>query len=178
MTIRKPLVLNSGQIQQLQSGDTLDVFPTGSIYIQVASAASNTDATALPSSESPATLFGGTWTEMWDDEAIALITQGDYHASEGQNSGRTNGLQVDQFQSWQGGVYKNSKWYYGAPTGSTERYHTVNNAANYSECQFNTGQQGDSMRLRAVNDGTHGDIREGYATRPKNRLMIIWKRTA
>lgn len=27
-------------------------------------------------------------------------------------------------------------------------------------------------------DGSYGDILAGYATRPQNRLFIIWKRTA
>jgi hypothetical protein len=71
------------------------VRPVGSQYIQYPANASNNYATAFPVAERPATLFGGTWVELWEDEAIFFRTGGTKTAE----LDRTSGKQADDFKS-------------------------------------------------------------------------------
>ena len=155
--------------------------PIGSSYTQYPDADSNVAAAAFPTSKAPAALFGGTWTKQWNTEATYFRTQGDPDASETENDNRTNGLQPDQFQDWQAGVDADStgaKEYWGL--SSTRDYVSTNdsNVTGYTKLNAGTSGQGDSKGIIPKNDGTHGDPRTGYTTQVKNRIIIVWKRTA
>ena len=63
-------------------------YPVGCYYVQFPNASSNTDSAEFPTSQRPATLFGGTWVEQWSTESVFFRTRGTLS-----DSGRTNGSQ-------------------------------------------------------------------------------------
>lgn len=144
-----------------ESGIALLAHPIGTQYVQHASVASNDVSVACPSSEAPAVLFGGTWTKLWSIEATYFRTEGDPDVSEGQDVHRTNGSEPDRMQGFAIIFhYRNSAGSGGSPHGLPE------SLTQYTEDRLPT------------TDGTHGTPRTGYTTQVKNRIMIIWKRTA
>lgn len=146
----------------------LDFFyPVNSgVYVQYPIAESNDEAIAFPVAERPATKFGGTWTELYDDENIFFRTKGtDYQP-------RTNGLSADQMQRI---------------TGSFDLIGIEYNVSNVLAGAFSQAQSS-----RAVGGGHATDryspivtfdsanspnARTGAVTEPRNRLFKIWLRT-
>lgn len=174
-----PLIVNSQvKINNLNS-DLLDgwhlsdilnyVYPVGCFYTQYPSVASNDKNIAFPISDEPATLFGGTWTQVWNTDAVVFRTEGTPIESE--TSGRTNGLQTDQFQ----GHYVSMG--YGSAGLSNGSYGifvddysgTVNGWEHYGAYWRN---------LELVTNPIYGTLRCGAETRARNRLVKIWRRTA
>jgi len=137
------------------------VYPVGSYYVQYPDASSNTDATEFPTSQRPATLFGGTWTEQWSTESIFFRTRGTLSDTD-----RASGSQADAMQGHWHQAYDHSAvgsyadtWVYGDKA---------------SESSAIAG-----ARVReAVTDGSHGTPRIAAETRVSNRRIKIWKRTA
>lgn len=133
-------------------------------FIQYPIAASNDIAVAFPVAQRPATRFGGTWTRIYETEAIHWKTEGDFHVSETQNDSRTNGKQTHQTQ---------------------EHIHQVSTFTNTASTTYPNRITGEgfnpvgTMDITAqIDDGTHGAPLTGYETRPQNRIMLLWKRTA
>lgn len=147
-----------------------NMHPVGSFYIQFPDADSNTTETAFPSSKSPATLFGGTWEAQWETEGIFFKTQGDpLTQTNGELNNRTDGLQTDMMQGHFHNVLAS-----GAKivvlSGSGERTFTLSGGS-LTTSSFSTVNA-------AVQDGTNGTPRIGKETRGRNRMIIVWKRTA
>jgi hypothetical protein len=92
-----------------------EAHPVGSQYIQYPANASNDYAEAFPVAERPATLFGGTWTTLWETEAIFFRTGGTQAAE----SDRTFGWQSSMFGSHTHGV----QCHYSYDTGRPAYYH-------------------------------------------------------
>ena len=130
------------------------VYPVGCYYTQYPNASSNTDATEFPTSQRPATLFGGTWAEQWATESVYFRTRGALS-----DTGRTNGKQEDAFQG-----HKHAK------DGATLK--TGGNIAN-GGTYWGDGSIGDP-----ITDGTNGTPRTAAETRTVNRRIKVWKRTA
>jgi hypothetical protein len=65
--------------------------PVGTYYTQYPATASNDYAAAFPASERPASLFGGTWSIVWDTEKVFFRTGGGQEAEDN----RANGYQGD-----------------------------------------------------------------------------------
>lgn len=145
------------------------VFPVGSFYVQYPNENSDTDATAFPSSLRPATLFGGTWEEQWSTEAVFFRTRGGPVDAETDN--RTNGLQTDQLQNVSGSFPVPMRVNGGEGTTSGCFISTVpGNIKNATQTDVTTG--------RLIEFSLSETGRAGNETRPRNRLMKVWKRTA
>lgn len=132
-------------------------YPVGSYYSQFPDASSNTDATEFPTTQRPATLFGGTWAEQWSTESIFFRTRGTLS-----DTGRVNGKQEDQGQG---------------------HIHNGRVISTYLTASGGTGSTGVSVTTidpvsGPVTDGTNGTPRNGTETRAVNRRIKIWKRTA
>lgn len=136
------------------------VYPVGSYYVQYPDASSNTDSTEFPTSQRPATLFGGTWAEQWSTESVYFRTRGTLS-----DNGRTNGKQEDAMQG-----HRHSTTLYVAETGA---YTDTTFGRGRNTSYTSTGTIGDP-----VSDGTHGTPRLESETRVVNRRIKVWKRTA
>jgi len=146
-------------------------WPVGSFYWQPPSAESNTKATAFPTAEEPGELFGGTWEQRYHDEGIFFKTEGDpLSQTDGENNVRTTGLQTDGFQ---GHKVQSS---HSADGTSLGNYTSGNYSIPWSPNPNGTAQNVDNQSLIA--DSTNGTPRIGKETRPRNRLMKLWYRTA
>lgn len=155
-----------------------DAHPIGTVYIQPATEASNTVATALPSSQAPASLFGGTWDLLWEDEVIALMTEGDYNASELQNAGRTNGLQTDQMQRIQGSFAIRCGDSLDVILSASGVFSEADGGSAVTAQMSGTTKNRHTVSFDSNGSTSYNGARTGYATRPKNRLMRIWERTS
>jgi hypothetical protein len=130
-----------------------EAHPVGSQYIQYPDNASNDYAEAFPVENRPETLFGGTWTTLWETEAIFFRTGGTQAAE----SDRSTGKQSSMFGSHVHGL----QCHYSYDTGHPVHYH-------------------DARRDPTWNDVStlYTDYAGGAETRPVNRRFIIWKRVA
>lgn len=138
------------------------VYPVGCYYTQYPDASSNTDAIEFPTSQRPATLFGGTWAEQWATESVYFRTRGTLS-----DTGRTSGKQADAFQGHRMGPLSpntNIVQYSGTGGGGALSAGTTTNT---------TASTGDP-----VTDGTNGTPRTAAETRAVNRRIKVWKRTA
>ena len=90
-------------IDEAIAAKTLADYPIGDIYVQYPVAESDTETTAFPTALRPATKFGGTWSELYDDENVFFRTKG----TNGQT--RTNGLSLDQMQRIIGSTGSNAR---------------------------------------------------------------------
>lgn len=133
------------------------IYPVGSFYVQYPDAASNTDATAFPSAKRPATMFGGTWVEIFNTEGIVFQTAG-YDGA-----GRTAGLMNDQMQ----GHYTS---FHGSAGGSGN-YPVFVGLGARSSSEISGIEE-------PITDGVNGAPRTGTKTSHSNRLAKYWKRTA
>lgn len=151
-------------------------YPVGSYYIQFPDANSNDSEVAFPTSQSPANLFGGTWTRVWDNEGVFFRTEGDPYG-EGQNHMRTNGKQLDTTQSHRHVSGTMRIW--DAITGL---YGDIPNAV--VNIRYPVARYTDSLTSADLDytsglvQETGGSPRTGYETRPLNRIIRVWKRTA
>lgn len=152
-------------LDTINSAITDVVHPVGSFYVQFADANSNTTATAFPDAYAPATLFGGTWAKQWDTEGISFKTEGDVLSqTNGELNNRTNGLQTDMLQG---------HWHNFYAVASIAGYGGVYEVPGSSPAALHV----DAVRV-AISDGTNGTPRLGKETRPRNRMIRVWKRTA
>lgn len=150
----------------------LSPFPVNSFYIQIPSVESNTKATAFPTADEPATLFGGTWTQIYEDEGIFFRTEGDiYSQTSGENNNRTNGMQTDLMQG-------HLHWNGVCMTATTFFVNTTRSANPGSEGTGSSGSGYEGKTSAEIDDLTNGTPRVGKEIRPLNRLIKVWRRTA
>ena len=138
--------------------DTL--YPIDSTYLQFPIAGSNTILTALPSSQNPATLYGGTWEEIWNTEAVFFRTEGK-HLEAAETTNRTDGKQDDYSQSHLHEIY-------GEALADEAGNFEVRGAGNASGVSSSAPKT----------DSSYGTPRAGLENYPVNRIIKIWKRTA
>lgn len=143
-------------------------YPVGSYYVQYPDASSNTDSTEFPTSQRPATLFGGTWAEQWATESVFFRTRG-----ADSDDGRVNGLQLDQMQQIVG-------YFEG---GGLFRSTLVDASGPFSQgvsasLNINTGTGTNTSQRVNFDSAASPGARAGAETRSKNRRIKIWKRTA
>lgn len=141
----------------------LAVYPIGSYYTQYPDASSNTDATEFPTTQRPATLFGGTWAEQWATESIYFRTRGTLS-----DSGRTNGLQQDAFQGHQ------HNWAIGY--SGSQVIDSV--GASFNSLQTNKAEFIAKTKNTIADTLGNGTPRIDTETRTVNRRIKVWKRTA
>jgi hypothetical protein len=140
-------------------------YPVGSYYTQYPDASSNDDATEFPTSQRPATLFGGTWAEQWPTESVYFRTRGTLS-----DTNRTNGKQEDQYQGhWHQifGLGGSGTTVYGY-SGTISKERSTKDPAVFPN----------AIAADPVTDGTYGTPRTGAETRAVNRRIKVWKRTA
>jgi len=156
-------------IDEAIAAKTLADYPIGDIYVQYPVAESDTETTAFPTALRPATKFGGTWSELYDDENVFFRTKG----TDGQL--RTTGLSEDQMQKITGtfSVFAGMLNTAGAQ-GAFSILNVVSvrtpngTGTGYSEASFDSAN---SPNARVSTDTT------GF-TEPRNRLFKVWIRTA
>lgn len=141
--------------------------PIGFLYTQYATSDSDDLSVAFPTDESPANLFGGTWELLWDNEGV------DFHTEGYNGEPRTNGLQNDHLQDFQGNVGWFGMAYHGWSTGvlrtsgqHPQFVHDVIGSSNSGQLYY--------LYLRLG----YQNIRRGSRTSDRNRLMRIWRKTA
>lgn len=146
-------------------------YPVGSYYTQYPAAESNDVASAFPSSESPASLFGGTWEERFSGEATFFRTGGN-------DSGRSNGLQDSANKSHDHTVRatanKSHSGRYANNLTGTGRVGpgTTANYASYPD-GWGSGYIAAAATTSEASTSTFSS-----ESRPINRVIKIWRRTA
>lgn len=139
---------------------TVCPFAINTVIAQYPTASSNTINTAFPVAERPAALYGGTWTQIYNTDAVFFRTEGDFHESDAQNTNRTDGKQTHQAQS-------HAHYSYTRSGGSG--YNTGDGYA-YGTLSIETSNE--------ITYGPYGTPLIGYENRPQNRIFLLWKRTA
>jgi len=161
------------------------VYPVGSFYVQYPDANTNTTADAFPDAKSPAVLFGGTWAKQWETEGSFFRTEGTPISGETETTNRTDGRQTDSFMAHHHAT-TNPTHNHPVAAGTNFLYndgskHAAAGSNVYGGTRLanTTGNRATAVTADdAETDGSHGTPRTGYETRPMNRLVRIWKRTA
>ncbi len=171
-------------------------YPVGSYYVQYESVASNKSAEAFPINRSPAVLFGGDWQEQWQYESIFFRTSGTL-ANENrvdgfQNyatqrmKGDTTDAQVDYLEMGKGnsGVFDSYLTWIGTDNGRDSDpvtrayfdlsgyYHDDKEKELFRNKEYELelekrGKVVDPKKMVFVSD---------LETRPRNRIIKVWKR--
>ena len=134
-----------------------EAWPIGSVYTQ------------YPGEDDPATLLGGSWTRLFENEGVFFRTEG------GEASSFGSGVQNDQMQRIVGS-YGNSRTGDGfefnvsgafsiGPSGATNSREGSETGASFEFDSANSP----NARASSTTDGE---------TRPKNRTIRVWKKTA
>ena len=136
----------------------LAVRPVGTVYWQPAD---DSGSFGTGTEFEPGTLFGGTWTRLWNGG------DGEFPKAEGGSGGqtRTSGLQPDQTQGHKHGTNGSV---YDRPGGSATHYASGSTLADNFRLEITT----------PTTDGVNGTPRTGTVTEPTNREFKLWKRTA
>lgn len=142
------------------------VYPVGSFYVEYPDAESNDDAVEFPVAQRPANIFGGTWSEQWSTESVFFRTRGT-----DSDSGRSNGHQGHAFQS-HGHRLQSGR-------NDNGQYHAAGSATGHVGAGFSQNFDAGSGWIREpVTEGGNGVPQLDVETRPSNRRIKIWKRTA
>jgi len=132
-------------------------WPVGAYYTQFSEADGS-----FSSAKSPSALFGGTWALRFNTESVFFRTEGALAAAD-----RSSGVQEDAFQGhWheQWGRLAND-------VGSTVPTPGFENPS--------TVKADVAGAIRSpISDGVNGEPRTAAETRPRNRLIRVWERTA
>ena len=154
--------------------DSLTAYPVDSQYIQVASVNSNTESVAFPVDERPATIYGGTWTQLWDSEGVFFRTEGTGATAD--NAGRVNGQQPDQMQRLEGTGFR----YGGGGTSTSMTFTGVfsRGGASGGSIRYDTsGNTGVLVNFDSANSpNARASATTAGETRSVNRLIKIWIR--
>jgi len=158
---------NTVLLELLSNDEIIDlVYPVGSQYTMYAVAASDDLSVAFPTAKQPATLFGGTWTQLWETDGVFFRTEG--RPADGNI---TNGKQDDQMQQITGSF--DAVWTGSTITGGV--FSTTGGTAN----RASTGSNGtQDISFDSADSTAQGGARTGGTTYPVNRLFRIYERTA
>ncbi len=142
------------------------VYPVGSFYMQFPDANSNDLSIAFPAKFSPAQLFGGTWEEQWPNESVFFRTGGARS-----NEARSSGLQdyatkrLTGYTPWFQVDYNHRG---GGRDGVFGKHENRGGGTD-------SGNSGDTT-TRAFFDSNNQSLSSDTETRPRNRLIKVWKR--
>ena len=131
--------------------------PVGATFIQ------------FPGEPAPNSLFGGSWSAIFDNESVFFRTPG------GEASSFGGGIQSDQMQRITGHVGRRGMLFGGSPSsqsGALFRDGARKSQAALTGEQNNIGISFDSARTARTSSSTSGE------TRVKNRTIRVWKRTS
>lgn len=152
-------------------------YPVGSYYVQYPDASSNTDSTEFPTSQRPATLFGGTWAEQWSTASVFFRTRGTLSDTDRSSGLQDSGLQGHDHKIWvqtiDGSGSSNNRIRDDSGLVSID-------AARTSGYQ-NIATWASNRRLMsgyAADDVPNGTPKIAAETRVVNRRIKVWKRTA
>ena len=157
------------------------MYPVGSTYEQYPSVASNIESTAFPTTETPASLYGGTWSEIWDTESVFFRTEGTDVAFTDNGSAataRVNGLAKDKVQRIIGDV---NNWRYSSMSFFLSANNAFSVTANAVNASFGvpggSGTKLDKFSFRNYNSvNSRVTTTTSGSTEPRNRLFKIWVR--
>jgi len=142
------------------NGSVLGSLPVGSTYIQ------------MPGEATPSSLFGGTWTLLFNNEGIFFRTEGGNASSFG------GGIQSDELKSHTHSGSTNSA---GAHTHNSGVSYGSGNGLNSAFARESTVQNLTPVITGSAGAHTHTvtiNATGGAETRPRNRTVRVWKRTA
>jgi hypothetical protein len=148
-----------------------DAWPAGSFYTQYPLAGQSTIANMFPSSGSPATLFGGTWTEMYAGEKVFFM--GGLSSVE---SNRSSGIQQDAIRNITGQfeALPQSADNAGFIRNGSGAFTVVKISGYWSSAQLiQPDRYGDSANFDASRV-----VSTDSTNHPKNRPVKVWRRTA
>jgi hypothetical protein len=155
---------NAGQMLQVNSSGTgyelitkaslrQIMFPIGDVRVQ------------FPGEQAPNALYGGTWVQLFQYEGVFFRTEG------ADASGFGGGIQSDAVQNFNGSL--NEVIFHGNNGGSGDGLFAVEGP--------NTGDAGmgaSNANRRRVTFDAGRQLRVANETRPRNRTMRIWRKTA
>ncbi len=138
---------------------TARAMPVGAVYIQ------------FPGYSAPSSLFGGSWSAIFDNEGIFFRTPGNNATAFGA------GIQLDQIQRIFGEIGNTNGHGFEGLRGTkvaTGPFSARNNVGD------RTGRSASSNQTRIIRFDTNDDpnVRSGTETRPRNRTIRVWVRTA
>ena len=150
------------------------LYPIGSFYIQYPDSDTKDSKLIFPDSKSPNNLFQGTkWQKQWDNESIFFRTEGELSTLVSRN----NGLQEYALKK----IYGKMSWV------QSDRWNVDNKTGVFGRNDVRLpsivteGGTGDDLGYRdyfAVDSVLDSKNISNDEVRVKNRLMIVWKRTA
>jgi hypothetical protein len=155
------------------------IYPVGATYTQYATEDSATANTAMPASLSPASLFGGTWALMYDDEGIDFHTEGYDTVLHGRGQARqADGIARDEMQKITGDT-EFSRLGYDADIINNGAFNSVSSPISGTGAEIDSG----TTRVKIQFDSSlspnakTSDDTDGRTT-DRNRWMRLWERTA
>jgi hypothetical protein len=157
--------VNSTQIATMAAAHAVaknDAWPVGAFYTQYPLTGQSSLADMFPSSESPATLFGGTWTEMYADEKVFFM--GGLSSVE---SNRSAGIQEDAIRNITAG-WNSAFCSIGSASGALSISGEGVRPNSYSNSGYATNASIDASRVVPTDSTNH----------PRNRPIKVWRRTA
>jgi hypothetical protein len=171
-------------------------YPIGSYYVQYESVADNNSIRAFPSNRSPAQLFGGDWQEQWKYESIFFRTSGslaDENRVDGFQNYATQRMKGDTTYSQadynlkglgNSGIFDAYTIEIGTDNGRSNDQvtHVKFDLSGY----YNDDKEKEMFRNKEYEKGLEkeGKVVEpnkmvfisDLETRPRNRLIKVWKR--
>jgi hypothetical protein len=139
-----------------------NLFAVGATFVQYPSDTTGADSTDFPTSERPATKFGGTWTQVFNTEGVFFRTEGGNSAEV-----RSAGLQGDAIRNIIGNINISNYGSAGTPAGAF--YEVGSNGLSFSNYTL--------IGNRLYMDASRV-VPTGLDNRPINRYIKIWRRTA
>jgi len=155
-------VLKDKQIDDYSSSFIVKLYGVGSHYVQYPSDVTGIDSTDFPTSERPATKFGGTWTQEFNTEGVFFRTEGGKSAEY-----RNYGLQEDAIRNITGAIIIGTGvWNFLSPSALTAWSWTTRGSTQGTIA--NDSIDFDASRV----------VPTGSENRPINRYIKVWRRTA
>lgn len=157
------------------AADVRDIIhPVGATYIQFPAANSNDPAVAFPAAQAPAALWGGDWEELFTaEEGLFFRTAGTGDLAA---AGRTDGLQPDALQQMEG-TFRATALHRGTHAGAEPFTDGVFATTEGVTLDGAGGGVGNQPHQELTFDASR-EARTAEETRPRNRLIKIWRRTA
>lgn len=119
----------------------------------------------FPGQATPASLFGGTWSALFDNEGVFFRTPGNHALL------FNAGIQTDAMQKVTGEITGVQGWVSGGSSGALRRTQTQGNGTGGSAHTTN------NLRVN-FDSSLSPDARTASETRPRNRTIRVWVKTA
>ena len=135
--------------------------PIGATFIQ------------FPGEDPPNSVFGGSWSAIFDNEGVFFRTPG------GEASSFGGGIQSDQMQRITGSAGRNPNTGLLRDFGDNTVGAFNKGASTDNTSSFSSGQEGNLLDFDSANSpNARTSSSTAGETRPQNRTIRVWKRTS